>query len=192
MAFIKHISPQSDQDDEQLLALYQASGDLEMLATLYERYMGLVYGVCLKYLKSDTQSQDAVMELFEELIEKVKSQEIRHFKSWLYVVAKNHCLMALRRQKGKKVLSMDADFMQLPSELHPADTNEKEASLVMMEKCLETLSDPQRNAVTLFYLEEKCYQQVAEVTGYPLGKVRSYIQNGRRNLKICMEKEESA
>ena len=192
MAFIKHIPMHGDQEDEELLAAFQESGDLELLAALYERYMGLVYGVCLKYLKNDTESKDAVMQLFEQLVDKVKKQEIRHFKSWLHVVAKSHCLMILRKQKGKIIQSVDELFMQLPADMHPDEANSKEQSLVLMEKCLETLNNEQRNSVKLFYLEEKCYQEVADMTGYSLSKVRSYIQNGRRNLKICMDKQESA
>lgn len=189
MQFIRNTSADDSQQDAQLLADYQMSGDLSVLAGLYERYMGLVYGVCLKYLRDDQDSKDAVIEIFEGLIEKVRYHEIGNFKSWLYVVAKNHCLMALRKRKGYKIQSMDEDFMQLPAFDHPEIAMAKEQSLVWMEKCLETLNTEQQRTVKLFYLEEKSYQEVADATGYELSRVRSYIQNGRRNLKICMEKQ---
>lgn len=189
MQFIEHRSAYDAQEDAQLLAAYQHSGDLQVLGALYERYMGLVYGVCLNYLKDGPESKDAVMEIFEELVEKVSRHDIRNFKSWLHVVTKNHCLMKLRKRKGHEVQSVEENFMQLSAFDHHEAAVAKEQSLVWMEKCLETLNPEQRNSVRLFYLEEKCYQEVAELTGYELPKVRSYIQNGRRNLKICMEKQ---
>lgn len=191
MQFIALNSTYASQEDDQLLAAYRQSGNLDILAALYERYMGMVYGVCLKYLKSDPESKDAVMEIFESLHEKVLKHEIRNFKSWLHVVVKNHCLMAIRKRKGHELQTIDENFMHLPASDHLEDVLAKEKSLDQMEKCLETLGKEQQTSVRLFYLEEKCYQEVADLTGYELVKVRSYIQNGRRNLKICMEKQQS-
>jgi RNA polymerase sigma-70 factor (ECF subfamily) len=59
-----------------------------------------------------------------------------------------------------------------------------------LEKCIETLGDEQKQCVKLFYLQEKCYKEITESTGFDMNKVKSYIQNGKRNLKICMEKNE--
>lgn len=191
MQFIALNSTYASQEDDQLLAAYRQSGKLDILAALYERYMGMVYGVCLKYLKNDPESKDAVMEIFESLQQKVLKHEIRNFKSWLHVVVKNHCLMAIRKGKGHELQTIDENFMHLPASDHLEDVLAKEKSLDQMEKCLETLGKEQQTSVRLFYLEEKCYQEVADLTGYELVKVRSYIQNGRRNLKICMEKQQS-
>ena len=140
MSFIKNISPNSLSDKE-LVALYKESGDMAVLGELYQRYMELVYGVCLKYYKDPERSKDSVMQIFEELVSKLKKHEVENFKR--------------------------------------------------MEDCLETLSDEQKNTVKLFYLEGKCYNEIVEMTGLEWNSVRSLIQNGRRNLKNCMEKAET-
>ncbi|HMC85794.1 MAG TPA: sigma-70 family RNA polymerase sigma factor, partial [Chitinophagaceae bacterium] len=111
MAFLKTIANPQTSDKELVLA-YQQSGDLKLLSNLYQRYMELVYGVCLKYLADPETAKDAVMQVFEELIIKLKKHEVDNFKSWLYTVAKNHCLMQLRSGKNKKTVSISPDLMQ--------------------------------------------------------------------------------
>jgi RNA polymerase sigma-70 factor (ECF subfamily) len=191
----------SSDTDEMLLEAYKASGDLELLSTLYKRYMGLVYSICLKYFKQAPASEDGVMDIFEQLIEKVKKHDIQHFKPWLGMVARNHCLMQLRKKSPDSAVRLEKSFMQsedalhlsgeayAPFELSDTQAHDKEALLTSMEKCLEALVSQQQTCIQLFYLEQKCYQEVAERTGFAVEKVRSYIQNGRRNLKICMEKD---
>lgn len=181
-----------DYTEAQLIGSYKTSGDLEILGMLYKPYMHLVYGVCLKYLKDREDSQDAVMQIFEKLIEQVKKHNIDHFKSWLYVLAKNHCLMALRSNKYKKSkqqLEINEETMESSLLLHHKDEGELEDDLTKLEKCIETLQNEQKRCVELFYLEKKPYVNIAEQTGYELKKVKSYIQNGKRNLKTCMEKQ---
>lgn len=179
---------QTENKDEELIADYQKSGKLEVLGELFEPYMPLVYGVCLKYLKEKEESEDAVMQVFEQLIDKLKNHEVKNFKSWLYVLSRNHCLMELRKNKRLEMVSIDERFMENESTFHHEDNSNKELQLKLMEKCLETLVLEQKLSIDLFYLQKKCYQEVAEKTGFELNKVKSYIQNGKRNLKICMEK----
>jgi RNA polymerase sigma factor (sigma-70 family) len=155
------------------------------LAALYEKYMHLVYGVCLKYLKDEELSKDAVMQIFEELILKVNKHDVKQFKSWLYVLARNFCLMQLRAGKKMQTDSLD-NVMELAEELHP-DTD-REEDMVALERCKQKLPAPQRVSIQLFYMEEKCYKEIADDTGYSMNEVKSYIQNGKRNLKICLEK----
>jgi len=186
LSFLKNIST-SPAADKDLAATYRESGDLKVLATLYARYMELVYGVCLKYLPDTEQAKDAVMQLFEELVEKVKKHPVDNFKSWLYTVAKNHCLMQLRSSKHRRTVDISPDLMQSGEELHLNGELQKEAEFKKLERCLQTLSAEQKQAVELFYLQEKCYNEIVEITGTDWNKVRSLIQNGRRNLKICME-----
>lgn len=167
---------------------YQQTGDLSVLGTLYERYMELVYGVSLKYLEDGEAAKDAVMQVFEGLMEKLKKHEVDNFKSWLYTVAKNHCLMQLRSKKHKKTIEISPDFMQSTEEWHLNGELQKEEEYKKLEHCLQTLSEEQKKVVELFYLQEKCYNDISEATGLEWNKVRSLIQNGRRNLKICMDK----
>jgi len=173
--------------DTELLARYKHSGELPVLGELYSRYMSLVYGVCMKYLKDRDESKDAVMQVFEKLITTLKTHEVEHFKSWLYVTARNHCLMALRSRKGKNFEEISPQLMESDGLLHQEDEPEMEANLSKLEKCMEGLAAEQKQCVQLFYLQQKCYKEIVQATGYDDNKVKSYIQNGKRNLKICME-----
>jgi len=190
VTFLKDISSDSLTDTE-LVSLYKKAGDLTVLGQLYQRYMDLVYGVCLKYFKESEKAKDAVMHIFEELIVKLKKHEVENFKSWLYQVAKNHCLMQLRTPRNLKTIELPESLMQSDENVHLDGVMEKEENFQRLEYCLTTLSDDQRKAVQLFYIEGKCYNEIVELMGQEWGQVRSYIQNGRRNLKICMEKKES-
>ena len=186
LAFIKKIL--TTESDHDLVIQYKASGNIDILGELYNRYMELVYGVCLKYMKEPEDAKDCVINIFEELITKVKKYEIDNFKGWLYQLAKNYCLMKLRSKKGQPV-TIDADVMHLHENIHHDSVMEKEQQLNTMEYCIEQLPGEQKQAIELFYLKEKCYKEIAETTNTDINKVRSFIQNGRRNLKICMEKQ---
>ena len=160
---------------------------MDTLGDLYGRYMDLLYGVCLKYFKEPDEAQDAVIHIFEELVTKLKKYEIDNFRGWLYQLAKNHCLMKLRSKKSQPV-NVDTDLMHLQENMHLDDVMEKETNLIVMEHCIEQLPTEQKTAIQLFYLQEKCYKEIADTTALDINKVRSFIQNGRRNLKICMDK----
>jgi RNA polymerase sigma-70 factor (ECF subfamily) len=188
LKFIRNTSKLKSLDDAALIEQYKATGDLEVLGVLYNRYMHLVFGVCLNYLKDEEQSKDAVMQIFETLIDKVKAHGIQNFKSWLHVLSRNHCLMLIRKASKNNIVSMDEEFVENADFSHLNIEDTKEERLSIMEKCMESLTEEQRISVDLFYLQEKCYKEVAEITGYDLLKVKSYIQNGKRNLKICIER----
>lgn len=183
MSFLKKIS--SAASDRELIDQYKTSGTLEILGELYQRYMDLVYGVCLKYLKEPEDAKDCVLNIFEELISKLKKHEVENFKGWLHQLAKNHCLMKLRKQKIVPV-NIDVSFMQSEENVHLDEELEKEENFKRMQYCLEQLADQQKEVIELFYYKNKCYQEIAEITGLDNNKVRSFIQNGWRNLKICM------
>jgi len=191
LKFIKNHHKINEKNDTELILQYKSSGDLEVLGALYNRYMHLVFGVCLNYLKDEEQSKDAVMQIFEELVVKLRIHEVQNFKSWLHVLARNYCLMAIRKSSKNNTVSLEETFVENSEFVHLDIDDTKEQQLTVMEKCMETLPDEQRVSVDLFYLQEKCYKEVAEITGYEMLKVKSYIQNGKRNLKICMEKNSS-
>lgn len=190
MSFLHNI-PTPD-DDQELVASYQRSRDLAILGTLYQRYMDLVYGVCLKYLGEPETAKDAVMNIFEELAQKLHKHQVTHFRGWLYTLARNHCLMQLRSAKRIKINELDPDRMQLSEETHLNGAWDKEGQLNGLSKCLETLSPEQKTTIELFYLQNKSYKEIETITGLDGNRVRSHIQNGRRNLKICMEKNEGS
>ena len=191
MSFLKNI-PTTPQADGDLIRSYKQSADLKTLAELYQRYMELVYGVCLKYFKEPERAKDSVMQIFEELITKLKKHEVENFKSWLYQLAKNHCLMQLRTPRNLKTVEIDPSLMQSEENVHLNGELEKEENFTRMEHCLEQLPAEQEQMIRLFYLQGKSYNEISAQTGCEWNQVRSYIQNGRRNLKICMEKNKTA
>ena len=188
MPFLKTI-PGNEATDEELVEAYRKSADMTLLAALYQRYMDLLYGVCLKYLEDQETAKDAVMNIFGELSQKLLKHEVAHFKGWLYTLAKNHCLMQLRSAKGTRYKEIDIERMQSEEPVHLNGILEKEERLDQLSKCLDTLSPDQKRVVELFYLQNKCYKEIEGITGMDWNKVRSQIQNGRRNLKICIEKQ---
>lgn len=189
MSFLKNISS-SARTDKELIAQYKKSEDLSVLGELYQRYMELVYGVCLKYFKEPETAKDSVMLVFEELVSKLKKHEVDNFRGWLHQVAKNHCLMQLRTPKNLKTTELKIDLVQSEENVHLNGELEKEENFKKLEYCLSTLTTDQQQAIRLFYLEGKCYNEIVDITGYEWNQVRSFIQNGRRNLKNCMDNEE--
>ncbi len=190
MAFLKTIST-GQLTDAELIAAYKNSGDARYVSTLYQRYMELVFGVCLKYLSDSEKSKDAVMEIYQQLLQKLRQHEVEHFRGWLQVLARNYCLMQLRSTRNVKTVEFDGAFMQSVQPEHLAnEVFEKEETLDKLEACIEALPPEQKKAIRLFYLEQKCYNEIADITANDWNKVRSYIQNGKRNLKICMEQKE--
>ncbi len=179
--------------EKELLSHYKHTGDVHTLGKLYAPYMSLLYGLCFKYLQDQEASQDAVMQIFEQLIVKLRQHEVDNFKSWLYVFARNYCLMELR--KGKQKTFVDIDSHMIESELQMdaggAEARWTEHDFERMESCLATLQTNQERCVRLFYLDQKCYKEIATVLGIDLSQVKSYIQNGKRNLKICMENKKN-
>jgi RNA polymerase sigma factor (sigma-70 family) len=181
-----------DLPDHELILKYREIGDPEVIAILFQRYTHLVYGVCLKYLHDKDESKDAVMEIFEGLMDDILRHDIQNFKSWLHSVTRNHCLMMLRKIKPMRMeLEMteekkDGEFMEIPVEMHQAVELE-EYTLKELESAMETLKEPQRRCIELVYLKDKSYLEVCDITGYSINEVKSHVQNGKRNLKIRLE-----
>lgn len=190
MNFITNIST-NQQTDKELVTAFKQHHDIKYLSLLYQRYMDLVFGVCLKYFKDAERSKDAVMDIFEELNTKLKLHEVDNFKGWLHVLTRNYCLMQLRSPRNLKTSEWNADFMQSAEVTHlPNEALEKEESFKYLEACIKTLPADQKQSIELFYLQKKCYNEIAIITGFEWNKVRSFIQNGKRNLKLCLEEKQ--
>lgn len=186
MFFRKNISKLSD---EELLIHYIKSGDTEYFGELYNRYIPLLYGLFLKYLQDEDQAQEAVMQLFEDLLSKVRNYEIKDFKPWLYRVAKNHSLQLLRKVSKEIPLNYTINIMESDEFLHLLSEEESsEEQLKALHRCLERLPEEQRVSIIRFFLEEMSYADIVVQTGFTLNNVKSYIQNGKRNLKICIKR----
>ena len=181
------------RSDEELLAEFKSTGDLEVLGELYSRYLHLVNGVCLKYLKEREESKDAVMQIFEKLMIEIPRHNIENFRSWLHVVTKNYCLMQLRSVRSEKEKfaewSNDSEFfMETDTDLHPLDEDGDLKKVdSALEDCIERLKEEQRKCIRQFYFENRCYNEIAVNLGINEKKVKSHLQNGKRNLKICLE-----
>jgi RNA polymerase sigma-70 factor (ECF subfamily) len=181
-AHLKHI------DDGQLLKHFYATHNNEFLGELLQRYTMMLLGVCMKYLKNEEEAKDSVQQVFLKAINEMNKYEVGYFKSWIYMVAKNHCLMKLR-DKGKYTTEINERTMATPAE--EADMLQyvqKDRQLELMDTALTQLNTEQKQCVTLFYLQKKTYQEITDETGYSLMQVKSFIQNGKRNLKILMER----
>jgi RNA polymerase sigma factor (sigma-70 family) len=188
--FVNH--KQAFFSDEELLIQFKTTHEQKPLSELFLRYTSMLYGVCLKYLKNRDEAKDLVMQLYEKLHIKLQNNEIGHFKSWLYVTVRNECLMYLRSRKGKTTQEINEHFMEKVLPLHPYEepSTELEGNLDKLEKCIDELTIEQKQCVQLFFFQEKCYKDINSITGFDIGKVKSHIQNGKRNLKICMSRND--
>ena len=173
--------------EEELLAKAKAEEDNEYASALFTRYLEQVYGVCMKYYKDTEKSKDAVMGIYERYLKKVKQHEVTNFKSWLYVMSKNYCLEKLRKENREREKLDKVVVMQSESIFHPYEEDEKEEMLVKLEACVAKLKQDQRKCIDLFYLQKKTYKEITEELELGWSRVRSLIQNGRRNLKNCIE-----
>jgi RNA polymerase sigma factor (sigma-70 family) len=176
----------NDISDAALLEQYYSSYDNKWLGVLLQRYTLLLLGVCMKYLKNEEQAKDSVQQVFEKAIKELQKYKVDYFKSWLYMVAKNHCLMQLRN-KGKYSASLNENL----AEEEAPDKNsfiQKDLQLDHVAAALQQLNKEQQQCVTLFYLQKMSYLEIVSITGYTLLQVKSHLQNGKRNLKILVEK----
>ncbi|MGB3077360.1 MAG: sigma-70 family RNA polymerase sigma factor [Chitinophagales bacterium] len=183
--------------DPELIAEYRESGNNRYVGELYERYTHLVYGVCMKYLENTEDSRDATIEIFVKLLDDLKKHEVENFKGWLYSVAKNYCLMKFRKDKGRienrpELQEELIAVMEWDANMHLDSEQKNEEELDTVEKAVLQLPPEQRLCIELFYLQEKSYQQVMEETGFDFKQVKSFIQNGKRNLKNLINKQYEA
>jgi RNA polymerase sigma factor (sigma-70 family) len=188
--FSSHIKSLSDTE---LVNRFRETGDNLCVGELFSRYRHLVFGVCMKYLADEDEAQDVQMQVFEKLLRDLQRHNVEQFKGWLYTVAKNECLMYIRSRKSKRAheaeLKKDLQgVMESELSLHPEGITDTELQLREMEGSMEGLDEKQRRCLELFYLEVKCYKEVSDITGFSLNEVKSFIQNGKRNLKILMSK----
>nr|NQU89405.1 sigma-70 family RNA polymerase sigma factor [Bacteroidota bacterium] len=180
--------------DKELIERYLEKQDTEFLGELFGRYMHLVYGVCLKYFKEPERSKDTVILIYEKVQHEIVNHEIDNFKNWLYVVTKNFCLMELRKSNTTRITLVPdenqlAEIMEKESELHPIDNDNGGVPEDELNDCIEKLKDEQKQCIRLFYFENKCYREISDMLRVEEKRVKSHIQNGKRNLKICMENQ---
>jgi len=177
--------------DQELLEQFYAGHDNEWLGILLQRYTLLLLGVCMKYLKNEEEAKDSVQQVFLKVIQELHKYRVEYFKSWLYMVARNHCLMRLREKQGKITMEINERLTAVKpqDETNQQELLQTDLTLDLMNAALKELDTGQQQCVTLFYLQKKSYQEISEATGYSMLQVKSYIQNGKRNLKILIERK---
>jgi RNA polymerase sigma-70 factor (ECF subfamily) len=187
--FFKNKQADIPYTDAELVLAYQKSLNTTYVGHLFNRYGHLVYGVGLKYLQNQDDSKDLVLRVFEKILEDLKRMRVTHFKSWLYQVAKNQCLMDLRK-KARNGASTAIDTLEhsLQAE-ESAPFQNQEIRFGQLEQAISQLKEEQRVAIQLFYIQEKSYQQISIQTGWTHNEVKSFIQNGKRNLRLLLEKD---
>ncbi len=181
--------------DIELIEQYKETANNTFVGELFNRYTSFCIGVCMKYLKDEDRSKDATMQIFEKLLQDLMEHSVHNFRPWLHQVIRNYCLMELRKDQSnlKKTteLELNADvFMESATTDHLFNDHEQEKkqNLQNLSTCIYELKNEQKQCIELFFIQEKCYQEIAELTNYTIKKVKSYIQNGKRNLKLCMER----
>lgn len=179
----------ANYSDLDLINNYLQKNDNFFVGILYERYGHLVLGLSIKYLKNKDEAQDAVIQIFTNLLSDLKKHKVQYFKSWLYVYSKNFCLMELRKRQSllKKELELKENVHLVMDFSNPEHLNEKEVQIAIMEQAIEQLNKEQKTCIEFFYLKNKSYVEIEELTGFTNNEVKSYIQNGKRNLKLKME-----
>ena len=174
--------------EQELLRRYYQDGNKEWLGIVLQRYTLLLLGVCMKYLKNEEAARDAVQQIFLKAITELEKYQVEYIKSWLYMVAKNHCLMQFR-DKNRQLVELSEQLVETQDTEELLSIKEKDQLLDWMHECLKNLNPEQQQCVTLFYLEKRSYQEVAEQTGYTLLQVKSNIQNGKRNLRLMIQRK---
>ncbi|HEX2920131.1 MAG TPA: sigma-70 family RNA polymerase sigma factor [Bacteroidales bacterium] len=191
MIFNLNSKKRLQQSDEEILDEFRSTGDLKILGDLYTPYMNLVYGVCLKYLRDRDEAMDAVMQIFEKLVIEIPRHDIKNFKSWLHVLTKNYCLMQIRSDKSKKEnleewINSTEFFMENEAGVHPIDEADENMELRLL-RCIEKLKGEQKQCIEHFYFGNMSYEDIAASLAVDEKKVKSSLQNAKRNLKICLE-----
>lgn len=191
---MSHLTEQ--HSDAILLDLYRKSKDTKWLGILFERYSLLVFGVCMKYLKQVNDAQDATQQVFEKAFSEIRKYEVAYFKSWIYSIAKNHCLMQLRGKGHQPVLfeTFPEDMLERTDSQVTVLQNENwlEQQSAELNLALQEINHDQKICIELFYFQKLSYKEIEQKTGYTFQQVKSHIQNGKRNLRIILEQKQKA
>lgn len=181
---------QKDNDitDAELLQNFYNDHDNKWLGILLPRYTLLLLGVCMKHLKNEEDAKDCVQQIFLKVIGELHKYKVEYFKSWLYMIAKNHCLMKLRGNKKSNLELKEQSIPAQDSHSDKSDLIETDKLYEMMETGMQQLNEEQQTCLKLFYLQKKSYSEISEITGYTVMQVKSHLQNGKRKLKLIIEK----
>ena len=190
MAFLK-IFKSKELTDEELIGRYKETNELKIVGELYQRYTHIAFAICMKYLKNEEDSKDAVMQIFEKLFQDLLKHDVIHFQAWFHTLIRNFCLMQLRSKKSSLEYQDNISTkknVENSNNIHLDERELLEKDLTKRENALEHLKEDQKVCINLFFLKEKSYKEIEEETKYTHKEIKSHIQNGKRNLKIILEK----
>lgn len=182
-------APRQHLSEKELLRLYATDRNPEWLGIALERYTILLVGICMKYLKEQEEARDIVQQVFIKALHTLEKQQIDNLGGWLYRVAKNECLDYLRKLTYNRNIEEEQHYLQAE------DTDlsaylERDITIEALHKAIGELKQDQKICIELFYLQQKSYQEIAEITKFEIRQVKSNIQNGKRNLKIKLEEQQ--
>lgn len=195
MFFLRSSKKRQQLTDQELISRYRNTGDSAFVGELFERYAVQIYGICRKYFKEEEECRDASMEVFEYLLKELLKYEVRTFKSWLARATSNFCLMRIRKRRTQEnreeeFKKSEAALVESGPEPHlHNEAEEKELELQRLESAIQELKDEQKTCVELFFLQGKSYDEVSALTGFTYKQVKSFIQNGKRNLKVRLTRQ---
>jgi len=180
--------------DEELIVQMHTASDNKYAGELFKRYSHLVFGICNKYLKNKTDSKDVLMNIFEIFLKKPPSSDILSFKKWLFTVTKHECLTFLRNQKRAGRIEVKMEDFEKKSEFFmenedPGSLNSETEDEIRLQAALKQLKAPQLKCIQLFYMEGKSYKEIEAQTDFDLNQIKSYLQNGKRKLKLLFERQ---
>ncbi|MBL7713370.1 MAG: sigma-70 family RNA polymerase sigma factor [Chitinophagaceae bacterium] len=173
--------------DEELIALFQQSGDNQWLGVLLERHTLLLLGIAMKYLKDKDQAHDAVQQVFIKTLTRFPENPVQNFKGWLYILMRNHCLGVLRSNSFRAPEEL-LNTLAAPETKTQEEWIHDELMRQNLHQALQSLNPDQQTCIRLFYIEKRSYKEIMEQTTFSFEQVKSYVQNGKRNLKIALQK----
>jgi RNA polymerase sigma-70 factor (ECF subfamily) len=173
--------------DEELISVYQQSEDIASVATLFDRYAEIISMICLNYLKNKQDAEDGFMDLFEQVTIDLKTTQVQNFSAWLNAVVRHHCLK-VKRQREKFAAADIEQFSSSEWSEPIKEINEQIDASKELNAAMQTLKPDQERCVFLFYTQQKSYKEIADELNMDMNTVKSHIQNGKRKLKIELEK----
>jgi RNA polymerase sigma factor (sigma-70 family) len=169
--------------DQELIEEYKRTSNSWYAGELFRKYNQLITAVAYNYMQNNVDTEDAVMEVFEIILRDLQHHEVSNFKTWVYSVTKHLCLKKLKKNP-LEVTDVEQALRNMAAEENPQSEAVKlEEQLEKLQEALLRLSEEQKKCIELFYFKEKSYKEVSDLTGYSVNEVKSYLQNGKRNLK---------
>jgi RNA polymerase sigma-70 factor (ECF subfamily) len=167
-------------EDSELLAQVQR-GDERAMAVLYDRYSKIVYSVSLRVLRDTASAEDVMQEIFMQIWRHPTSFIAARgsLGGWLSVVSRNRSIDALRRKRP----SEQVEEMNLPSTTNLADEAERSLLMERARAAVVLLPIEQRKTLEMAFFDGLTHSEIAEMTGDPLGTVKTRIRSGLLALR---------